>query len=70
VSIHVVLTSAGHELHRKAVEDLIDLRRELIADALPSRDLSRLNTLLSRVLGHIERDRTPDLPIQLRAEAG
>jgi DNA-binding MarR family transcriptional regulator len=70
VSIHVVLTPAGDQLHRTAVEDLIDLRRELIAAALPSRDLSTLNTLLSRVLSHIERDRGPDLPIQLRAEAG
>ena len=69
-SINVVLTPAGDELHRLAVAELIDLRRDLIADALPARDLSRLNTLLSRVLSHIERGRTPDLPIPLRADAG
>lgn len=70
VSIKVVLTPAGDQLHRRTVEDLIDLRRELIADALPARDLSKLNTLLSRVLSHIERDRTPDLPTRLQAESG
>jgi DNA-binding MarR family transcriptional regulator len=69
-SIRVVLTPAGHELHRQTVADLIDLRRDLIAEALPTRDLSRLNTLLSRVLSHIERGRTPDLPIPLQADAG
>lgn len=70
VSIQVVLTPAGDQLHRIAVDDLIELRRELIADALSTRDLSRLNTLLIRVLTHIERDRTPDLPIHLQTDAG
>jgi DNA-binding MarR family transcriptional regulator len=68
-SINVVLTPAGNKLHRRTVEDLIDLRRELIADALPARDLSKLNALLSRILSRIEHDRSPDLPIPLRTEA-
>ena len=62
VSIKVVLTPEGDQLHHQTVEDLIDLRRQLIADALPARELSKLNTLLNRILSHIERDHTPDQP--------
>jgi DNA-binding MarR family transcriptional regulator len=65
VSINVHLTAAGDELHQRAATDLIDLRRRLIAEALPDRDLSRLNTLLSRILNHIERERTPDVPLRI-----
>jgi len=69
VSIKVVLTPEGDQLHRRTVEDLIDLRRQLIADALPARELSKLNTLLNRILSHIERDHTPDPPIRPPAKS-
>ncbi|HKF32721.1 MAG TPA: MarR family transcriptional regulator [Jatrophihabitantaceae bacterium] len=69
VSIKVVLTPEGDQLHRQTVEDLIDLRRQLIADALPARELSKLNTLLNRILSHIERDHTPDPPIRPPAKS-
>jgi DNA-binding MarR family transcriptional regulator len=70
VNINVVLTSAGDELHHRAVDDLIRLRRRLIAQALPANDLSRLNTLLGRTLNHIEQKQTPDVPLRLQAETG
>ena len=69
VSIKVVLTPEGDQLHRRTVQDLIDLRRQLIADALPARELSKLNTLLNRILSHIERDHTPDLPTRPPAKS-
>jgi len=69
VSIKVVMTPEGDQLHRQTVEDLIDLRRQLIADALPARELSKLNTLLNRILSHIERDHTPDPPIRPPAKS-
>lgn len=70
VNINVVLTSAGDELHHRAVDDLVRLRRRLIAQALPENDLSRLNTLLGRTLNHIEQKQTPDVPLRLQAETG
>lgn len=52
--IRITLTDKGHALHNDAVEDIITLRRQLIADALPAKDLATLNRLLRRVLTHIE----------------
>jgi DNA-binding MarR family transcriptional regulator len=52
--IRITLTAKGHVLHNDAVEDLIALRRHLIADALPAKDLATLNRLLCRILTHIE----------------
>src|SRR5215471_17237604 len=49
--------------------DLTNRRRQLIADALPARELSKLNTQLNRILSHIERDHTPDPPIRPPAKS-
>lgn len=52
--IRITLSPKGDALHHAAVDDLITLRRQLIADALPAKDLATLNRLLRRVLTHIE----------------
>jgi DNA-binding MarR family transcriptional regulator len=56
VNINVALTPAGHALHSETVDDIVTLRRALIGDALPANQLTTLNTLLRRVLTHIEHD--------------
>lgn len=55
VNVNVVLTPAGHALHRDTVEDIVALRRTLVGDALSTHQLATLNSLLRTVLAHIER---------------
>jgi DNA-binding MarR family transcriptional regulator len=59
VNIQVTLTPAGHTLHHGTVADIIELRRTLITDALPAKQLATLNSLLRRVLTHIEHRDSP-----------
>ena len=54
VKIKVALTPAGQALHHATADDMIELRRDLIAGALASDDLATLNSLLQRVLTGIE----------------
>ncbi|GAA1695863.1 MarR family winged helix-turn-helix transcriptional regulator [Fodinicola feengrottensis] len=54
VHVQIALTESGHAMHHEVSGELIELRRTLIADALPAADLTQLNTLLRRVLTHIE----------------
>lgn len=53
-SIKVTLTDAGQALHHATADDMIALRRDLIASALAPADLAVLNSLLQRVLTSIE----------------
>jgi DNA-binding MarR family transcriptional regulator len=53
-SIQVALTDAGQVLHRETADDMIALRRDLIASALSPADLAALNSLLQQVLTGIE----------------
>lgn len=55
VYVRIALTKAGDDLHHEVVDDLIALRRDLVADALSEPKLSQLNILLRSVLTHIER---------------
>src|SRR5581483_124612 len=54
VNVNVVLTPAGHAMHRDTVEDIVALRRTLVGEALSARQLATLNSLLRVVLAHIE----------------
>lgn len=62
VNIQLTLTPAGQALHHDTVADIIELRRTLITDALPAKQLATLNSLLRQVLTHIEQRDTPALP--------
>jgi DNA-binding MarR family transcriptional regulator len=62
-SITVTLTDAGHALHQASADDMIALRRDLMASALAPEDLASLNALLQQVLTGIE-DRFPSQPPQ------
>jgi DNA-binding MarR family transcriptional regulator len=53
-SIKVTLTAAGQALHQASADDMIALRRDLMASALPPEDLATLNSLLQQVLTGIE----------------
>lgn len=55
VKINVDLTPAGQALHHATADDMIALRRDLIAGALATDDLATLNSLLQLVLTGIER---------------
>ena len=57
-SIKVTLTDAGHALHQASADDMIALRRDLMASVLAPEDLATLNSLLQQVLTGIE-DRFP-----------
>lgn len=57
-SIKVTLTDAGHTLHQVSADDMIALRRDLMASVLAPEDLATLNSLLQQVLTGIE-DRFP-----------
>jgi len=54
VKIKVALTPAGQALHHATADDMIKLRRDLIAGALAPGDLAALNALLQQVLTGIE----------------
>ena len=54
LSIQVALTDAGQALHQETADDMIALRRDLIASALSPADLAALNSLLQPVLTSIE----------------
>jgi DNA-binding MarR family transcriptional regulator len=58
-SIKVTLTEAGQALHHASADDMITLRRDLIASELAPDDLATLNSLLQRVLTGIESRRPP-----------
>jgi DNA-binding MarR family transcriptional regulator len=60
-SIKVTLTDAGNALHQASADDMIALRRDLMASALSHEDLATLNSLLQQVLTGIE-DRHPPQP--------
>ena len=62
-SIKVTLTDAGQALHQASADDMIALRRDLMASALAPEDLAALNSLLQQVLTGIE-DRFPAQPAQ------
>jgi DNA-binding MarR family transcriptional regulator len=62
-SIKVTLTDAGHALHQASADDMIALRRDLMASAVAPEDLATLNSLLQQVLTGIE-DRFPPQPPQ------
>ena len=62
-SIKVTLTEAGQALHQASADDMIALRRDLMASALAPDDLATLNSLLQQVLTGIE-DRLPPQPPQ------
>ena len=62
-SINVRLTDAGHALHQVSADDMIALRRDLMASALAPEDLATLNSLLQQVLTGIE-TRHPPQPAQ------
>jgi DNA-binding MarR family transcriptional regulator len=53
-SIKVRLTDAGQALHHASADDMIALRRDLMASALAPEDLATLNSLLQQVLTGIE----------------
>jgi DNA-binding MarR family transcriptional regulator len=53
-SIKVTLTDAGEALHTASADDMIALRRDLMASALAPQDLATLNSLLQQVLTGIE----------------
>ncbi|MGH3206863.1 MAG: MarR family winged helix-turn-helix transcriptional regulator [Trebonia sp.] len=53
-SIQVTLTDAGQALHHATADEMIALRRDLIASALSPGDLAALNSLLQEVLTGIE----------------
>ena len=61
-SIKVTLTDAGQALHHATADDMIALRRDLIASALDPDDLAALNSLLQQVLTGIERRLPPQPP--------
>jgi|SRR5215472_8470134 len=63
-SIKVTLTDAGQALHNATADDMIALRRDLIASALGPADLAALNSLLQRVLTGIEHRFPPQPPRQ------
>jgi DNA-binding MarR family transcriptional regulator len=60
-SIKVTLTDAGQALHFASADDMIELRRDLMASALAPEDLAMLNSLLQQVLTGIE-TRDPPQP--------
>ena len=62
-SIKVTLTDAGQALHQASADDMIALRRDLMASALAPEDLATLNSLLQQVLTGIE-DHFPAQPSQ------
>jgi DNA-binding MarR family transcriptional regulator len=62
VKIKIALTPAGQALHHATADDMIALRRDLIASALATDDLAALNSLLQRVLTSIERRFPPQPP--------
>jgi DNA-binding MarR family transcriptional regulator len=62
-SIKVTLTDAGQALHQASADDMIALRRDLMASALVPEDLATLNSLLQEVLTGIE-GRFPPQPPQ------
>ena len=64
-SIKVTLTDAGHALHHASADDMIALRRDLMASALAPEHLATLNSLLQQVLTGIE-NRHPSQSPQTR----
>ena len=62
-SINVRLTDTGQALHQASADDMIALRRDLMASALTLADLATLNSLLQQVLTGIE-TRYPPPPTQ------
>jgi len=70
VKIKVVLTPAGQALHHATADDMIELRRDLIAGALAPGDLATLNALLQQVLTGIERRFPPQPPADGTEAAG
>ena len=61
-SIKVTLTDAGQALHQASADDMIALRRDLMASALAAKDLATLNSLLQQVLAGIEDPFPPQPP--------
>src|SRR5262249_2723420 len=61
-SINVTLTDAGHALHHASADDMIALRRDLMASALAPEDLATLNSLLQQVLTGIETGVSAETP--------
>ena len=61
-SITVTLTEAGEALHHASADDMIALRRDLMASALTPQDLATLNSLLQHVLTGIESRDPPQPP--------
>jgi DNA-binding MarR family transcriptional regulator len=61
VNIKVTLTPAGEALHHKTVQDIVAERRSLVTDAMSASQLRTLNTLLRRVLTHIEQRNPPQV---------
>ena len=62
-SVKVALTDAGQALHYASADDMIALRRDLMASDLGPEDLATLNSLLQQVLAGIE-TRDPSQPPQ------
>lgn len=52
--IRLELTEAGHAMHDRLAGQIMGVRRRMISDALPAKDLATLNRLLRRVLTHLE----------------
>ena len=61
-SIKVTLTDAGQALHYASADDMIALRRDLMATALTPGALAMLNSLLEQVLAGIENRDPPQPP--------
>ena len=57
----MALTATGQALHHATADDMIELRRDLIAGALTADDLAALDGLRRQVLTGIER-RLPPQP--------
>jgi DNA-binding MarR family transcriptional regulator len=67
--IKIALTPAGQALHHATADDMITLRRDLVASALATDDLAALNSLLQRVLTGIETRFPPQPPRESGASA-
>src|SRR6266567_2766024 len=61
-SVRVTLTDAGQALHYASADDMIALRRDLMASALAPENLAVLNSLLEQVLAGIENRDPPQPP--------
>jgi DNA-binding MarR family transcriptional regulator len=70
VKIKVALTPAGQALHHATADDMIELRRDLIAGALAPGDLTALDVLLQQVLTGIERRSRAQPPADGAGAAG